>query len=157
MYVMTESSESPANSGVFAFMRGDHVGLRVRDLDAAVAWYRDKLDFRVVRAFEMNGLTFTEMALAGDEMFRLELVSGAGAADRPNTIDLMDSFHLHGWHHLCLRVDDVDKTVAELKRRKVHVTLDPHYNPDWKVRVAFFADPWGNMFELLQPSDGDTR
>lgn len=154
---MTESSESHASSGVFASMRGDHVGLRVGDLDAALAWYRNKLDFRVVRAFEMNGLTFTEMALAGDDVFRLELVSGAGAADRPNTDDLMDSFRLHGWHHLCLRVDDVDETVAELKRRGVRVTLDPHYNPEWKVRVAFFADPWGNMFELLQPSDGQTR
>lgn len=127
-----------------------HVALRIGDRDAGIAWYRDKLGMRVVRAFDLNGMTFTEMAMEGTDPFRLELVSGEGAEERPGNGDLYDSFRLHGWHHLGVWVDDVDQSVAELKARDIRVVLDPVDNNHWSVRVAFFTDPWGNVIELLQ-------
>lgn len=127
-----------------------HVALRIGDREAGIAWYRDKLGMRVVRAFDLNGMTFTEMAMAGTDPFRLELVSGEGAQKRPGTGDLYDSFRLNGWHHLGVWVDDVDEAVAELKARDITVVLDPVDNAHWSVRVAFFTDPWGNVIELLQ-------
>ena len=131
-------------------MRGDHAAFRINELDPVLDWYKDKLDFRVIGQMSLNGMTFTQIAPANDDTFRLELVSGPGAVDRSNNEDLISSFGLHGWHHVGFRVDDVDETVAELRRRGVHITLEPTDNADWEMRVAFFADPWGNTIELIQ-------
>ncbi len=131
-------------------LRGAHVGLRVAERDAAVEWYREKLDMHEVRAFDLMGMTFTEMALAGDPTFRIELVSGPGAQGGAQSDDLYTSFGAHGWHHLGLWVDDVDEAVKTLRDRDVTVTLEPVDNDDWKVRVAFVVDPWSNVIELLQ-------
>ena len=132
----------------FKSMRGDHVGLRVADLDAALDWYRDVLDFRHTRSIEAVGLTFAFMAPPNDDGFEIELVAGPGAADRPKPEDLHATLGLHGWHHLCLRVDDVDGTVAELRRRGAAVIAGPMDFGEIRRRGAFFLDPWGNLFEL---------
>lgn len=50
--------------------------------------------------------------------------------------------------HFALRVDDLDASVAELRRRGVQVS-DP--NPIGTGRQAFLADPWGNGVELHEP------
>ncbi|UIJ72625.1 VOC family protein [Aurantimonas sp. HBX-1] len=136
---------------ILATMRPAHQGLRVPDREAAIAWYCDKLAMRVTRAFTLGPLTFTELEFASGGEFKLELASGGGEDDRPDGEGLMESFARHGWHHFALWVDDVDETVSVLRNRNVRITLDPTDNQDWKVRVAFFSDPWGNVTELLQP------
>jgi len=40
--------------------------------------------------------------------------------------------------------------INELKRRGVTVASEPHDVPAMGLRVAFFADPWGNLFEVIQ-------
>jgi predicted enzyme related to lactoylglutathione lyase len=47
-------------------------------------------------------------------------------------------------------VDSVDAVIDELKRRDVTVASEPHDVPAMGLRVAFFADPWGNLFEVIQ-------
>lgn len=134
-----------------ATMRGDHAGLRVPDLEQALAWYRDTLDFRLVASTEGAGLTWAFIAPPDDDSFLIELAAGPGAADRPAAHELKDTLGLHGWHHLSLRVGNVDDTVAELRRRGVNVIAGPMDFPEIKRRGAFFLDPWGNLFEIIQP------
>lgn len=147
---MTTNASQAQAAGPALALRGAHVALRVGDGDAGIAWYRDMLDMRVARAFDLNGMTFTEMAMPGADPFRIELVSGPGADVGPTGTDLAESFGKLGWHHLGLWVDDVDGTVAELRRRGATITLDPFDNAPWSVRVAFLVDPWNNVIELLQ-------
>lgn len=144
---------SPASnpSSPFASLRGDHVGLRVPDLEAALAWYRDALDFRHAGGTVNNGMAYAFLAPPDDDAFRIELVAGPGAVDRAPWADLHDSQGLHGWHHLCLGVASVDEALAELGRRGVAVVAGPFDVADIGRRIAFFADPWGNLFELTQP------
>jgi lactoylglutathione lyase/glyoxylase I family protein len=47
-------------------------------------------------------------------------------------------------------VDDVDATVAELRRRSVTIVTEPFVLPVIQRRLAFFADPFGNLFELAE-------
>jgi catechol 2,3-dioxygenase-like lactoylglutathione lyase family enzyme len=138
---MSEVQRSKMDRAALATMRPAHQGLRVGDRDTAIAWYRDMLAMQV---------TFTELAFASGTEFRLELVSGDGADDRLENSGLMESFSRHGWHHFALWVDNVDDVVRVLRQRGVRITLDPTDNHDWNVRVAFFADPWENVIELLQ-------
>lgn len=144
---------SPALNALspFASMRGDHVGLRVPNLDEALAWYGEKLDFRIVGSSETNGLLYTLIAPANDDVFRLELMAGPGIVQRTGSSeDLAGSLSVSGFNHVCLRIDGVDEMVAELKRRDVRFLLDPTDSEELQARVAFFADPWGNVFELWE-------
>ncbi len=88
---------------------------------------------------------------AVDDSFRIEVLAGPGASERPLYRELGDSLALSGWHHLCIRVDSADDAVAELKRRSVKIVAEPFDLPEISRRLAFFADPWGNLFELTQP------
>ena len=148
---MPQFSPAPNPASPFRSMRGDHAGVRVSDFEAARVWYGEKLDFRYMGSIESGGLTFALLASADDDSFQLELLAGAGAADRPPYTDLQDSLHLHGWHHVALRVESVDDAVAELRRWSVSIVAEPFDVAELGRRLAFFGDPWGNVFELTQP------
>jgi len=57
---------------------------------------------------------------------------------------------LAGFHHFCLNVSSIDETVAELRRRGVTIVTAPFELPVIGRRLAFLADPWGNLIELAQ-------
>jgi glyoxylase I family protein len=81
--------------------------------------------------------------------FMVELITGPGAENRPSYEDLASSLKLSGFHHVAFRVGSVDETIAELKHRDVIIVSEPHDVPKLGLRVAFFADPWGNLFEVI--------
>ena len=118
--------------------------------DTAVAWYADKLDFRLKQSVSVAGLSFGFLYPAGDDSFHFELMAGPGAAERPPYKDLHDSYNMSGWHHPGFSVDSVDDVINELKHRDVTIASEPHDVPAMGLRVAFFADPWGNLFEVIQ-------
>ena len=115
-----------------------------------MAWYAEKLDFRLKRSVPVAGLTFGFLYHAGDESFYFELMGGPGAAERPAYNDLYDSYKMAGWHHPGFQVDSVDDVIGELKRRNVTIASEPHDVAAMGLRVAFFADPWGYLFEVIQ-------
>jgi catechol 2,3-dioxygenase-like lactoylglutathione lyase family enzyme len=146
---MNTLTESYAPSPL-ASLKINHTAIRVPDFDTAVAWYADKLDFRLKQSVSVAGLSFGFLYPAGDDRFHFELMAGQGAAERPAYKDLHESYKASGWHHPGFSVDNVDAVIDELKRRDVTITTDPHDVPAMGLRVAFFADPWGNLFEVIQ-------
>ena len=146
---MTTLSTLPASSPL-ASLKINHAAIRVPNFDEAVAWYADKLDFRSKQIVSVAGLSFGFLYPAGDDGFHFELMAGPGAAERPAYKDLHDSYNMSGWHHPGFSVDSVDAVINELKRRGVTVASEPHDVPAMGLRVAFFADPWGNLFEVIQ-------
>ena len=98
----------------------------------------------------MGEKTFGFVSSKADNTFSLELLAGPGASPRPSYKDLLDSHQLAGWHHVCLWVDDVDLSVMALRGRGVAIITEPQDVPELNVRFAFFTDPWGNLFELIQ-------
>jgi catechol 2,3-dioxygenase-like lactoylglutathione lyase family enzyme len=138
------------NASPFASWKVDHAAIRVPDFDTAVEWYTEKLDFRLKKNVSFGGLTFAFLSPAGDDSFIFELLAGPGADSRPMCTDLHASFKMAGWHHVCFRVDGVDAAVEQLKQRAVTIVSEPHDVVALGLRVAFFADPWGNIFEFTQ-------
>jgi len=131
-------------------MRGNHVAIRVPDLDAAKTWYHDKLDFRLVHEWSFGDLQLAYMAASTDDTFFIELIGGGSPIPERAYTDLGDSLQAAGFHHLCYMVESVDDTLAELKRRGVTIVNEPFELPDISRRLAFFADPWGNLLELAE-------
>ncbi len=115
-----------------------HACYTVRDLDASVAFYGDKLGLR--HAFDFlddRGRTCGAYLHAGQRTF-IELFAGKPAPPAEG----------QSYRHLCLEVDDIDATVSELRRRGLEVS-DPKLGDDrsWQ---AWLADPDGNRIELHQ-------
>jgi lactoylglutathione lyase len=49
---------------------------------------------------------------------------------------------------IVLEVDDVDAKVRELEARGVRFVSQPTDQPTWRLRVAHFRDPDGNLAEI---------
>ncbi len=150
---MSATSPSIDSSSPFASWKFEHAAIRVPDLDTAVAWYSEKLDFRLMSSSPLGDKVYGFMILPAVEVsFVVELITGAGAQNRPTYNDLASSLGLSGYHHVAFRVDSVDDAIAELKRRDVTIVSEAHDVPKLSLRVGFFADPWGNLFEVIQAS-----
>ena len=113
-----------------------HVCYVVKDLDASIAFYRDKLG--LTPAFDFindKGERFGIYLHVGGRTF-IELFVG----------DLAERAPKQSYQHLCLEVDDFDATVAELRSREVEVTnVNLGSDKSWQ---AWITDPDGNRMEL---------
>lgn len=89
----------------------DHVGIAVRDLDSACAAYAELLGAEVSHREEVSsqGVEVAFLTLAGET--RLELIAPLGAGSP--VARFLDK-RGEGMHHICVRVDDIDATLARL-------------------------------------------
>jgi lactoylglutathione lyase/glyoxylase I family protein len=133
-------------------MKGHHAAVRVPDFEAAKKWYVEKLDFRVIHEWPYADQKLAYVAPATDDNFFIEILGDGNPPPIPKPVysDLGDSLRLAGYHHFCLQVDSIDATVAELKRRGVTIVTEPFELAVINRRLAFFADPFGNLIELAQ-------
>ena len=134
----------------FASMKGHHVALRVPDFEASKRWFVEKLDFRVMHEWPYGGLQLAYLAPPADDAFMVEILGGGSPILEPDHSDLAETLDVAGYHHFCLVVDSVDDTLAELRRRDVTILGEPFELEAIGRRLAFFADPWGNLIELAQ-------
>jgi glyoxylase I family protein len=63
---------------------------------------------------------------------------------------LADSLKYRGYHHFCLNVASVDATLATFCSRGAGIVTEPFVLPAISRRLAFFADPFGNLIELAE-------
>lgn len=143
-------AQNPASP--FASMKGHHVAVRVPDYEAAKRWYVEKLDFRVIHEWPYADQKLAYVGPATDDGFYVELLGDGEPKPIPKPVyaDLGDSLRLAGYHHFCLNVADMDATVEELRRRGVAIVTEPFELPVINRRLAFIADPFGNLIELAQ-------
>jgi catechol 2,3-dioxygenase-like lactoylglutathione lyase family enzyme len=143
-------AKNPASP--FASMKGHHVAVRVPDFEAAKRWYVEKLDFRVIHEWPYADQKLAYVGPATDDAFYVELLGDGEPKPIPKPVytDLGDSLRLAGYHHFCLNVADMDATVAEMRRRGVTIVTEPFELPVIQRRLAFIADPFGNLIELAQ-------
>jgi lactoylglutathione lyase/glyoxylase I family protein len=133
-------------------MRGHHAAVRVPDYEAAKRWFTEKLDFRVIHEWPYEDQRLAYVAPPNDDHFYIELLGDGrpGPVPKPVYTDLGDSLRLAGFHHVCFQVDSVDRTLELLRARGVAIVTEPFVLPVIQRRLAFFADPFGNLFELAE-------
>lgn len=133
-------------------MRGHHVAIRTPSLAEAKDFYVGKLDFRVITEWDYADEKLAYLAPPTDDHFYVEVLGGGENLPtevRPYT-DLVDSLKYRGYHHFCLTVANIDETLATLRARGVPIVAEPFVLPAISRRLAFFADPFGNLIELAQ-------
>ena len=125
-----------------------HVGLSVTDLDAARKWYADVLDMTPGYAFEIAPLGIRGCFMEGHGT-RVELLQRPGARGGIGGQQPPDAMLTLGFGHIAFRVSDLDATYAELLARGATPVWDPRPSPEPGVRMAFVADPEGNLVEFI--------
>jgi lactoylglutathione lyase/glyoxylase I family protein len=136
----------------FADMRGHHVAVRTPSLQAAKDFYVNKLDWRVIAEWDYADEQLAYLAPPADDHFFIEVLGGGDTPPnevRPYT-DLADSLKYRGYHHFCLTVTNVEETIAKLRARGVVIVTEPFVLPAISRKLAFFADPFGNLIELAE-------
>jgi catechol 2,3-dioxygenase-like lactoylglutathione lyase family enzyme len=123
-------------------VRFGHVAFRVANVERAVKWYADAFGARKVFHGEPQAgrqeLMFLEFAPGQHiEIF----THGTGRVSIPaNAI---------GYQHFCLVVDDIDNAISHLATMNVHPER-PVREGRSHYRIAFVADPDGNVIELME-------
>ena len=137
-------------------LRFDHMSLNVRDFDAAMAWYQDKLGFEVEVAWRVEALNGKRLSYLRLNDTVLELVEAdTDGVGLPEAMSFPEHFARTGYGHLCFRADDIDQLLADLADDGVPTfvraeTYDLDGTP-FRRRVGFVKDLEGNVLEFAEP------
>lgn len=109
------------------------------DLDASLAFYRDRLGFTETFRYPRDGAPL-----------HVELGLG-GAVVALSTLDAIDAYGLPASRgepfELALGAEDTNRAVDELRAGGVRVLVEPMVAPNGQ-RVAYLADPDGNRIRV---------
>jgi len=133
-----ERFDKPASLGVA------RIRYMVTDIPGAVAFYTDKLGFKVAA---QSG-SFFALVTRGDVQLLLSPVKGPGGASQPMPNGERPA--PGGWNRIVLYVSDLKGEVDRLRKAGVH------FRNDIVVGLGgneiLLEDPSGNPIELFQPS-----
>lgn len=135
----------------------DHVAIVVKDLDVAIAHYRDALGLELAEIEEVAEQK-VKTAIFGHGMGRVELIC-------PTTEDSGVARYLQkrgeGLHHICVEVEDIEAAMAALREKGAPLLDETPKVGAGGAKVAF-VHPKGNhgvLVELRQGGEphGDER
>ena len=146
-----------------------HVAIHTRNLARLRDFYVDVLGLVIVGGFPEHGIIFVDaggtlVELIEDRRSDARQAEGCPSEARrsegrrrndggPAGAREAEPVHRVGWNHLAWEVADVDATFAELVARGVAPRSPPESFPPEApaFRIAFVADPDGNLLELIRP------
>ncbi|NHT74522.1 VOC family protein [Rhizobiaceae bacterium CRRU44] len=122
------------------------ITLVVPDYDDAIAFYRDSLGFELLEDLDMgDGKRWVVLRPRGARETALLIAKADGAAQAAaigNQTGGRVAFFLH--------TDDFARDHAAMLAKGVAFREEPRHEP--YGTVAVFADPFGNLWDLLQPA-----
>jgi glyoxylase I family protein len=131
--------------------RLDHVGLAVHDLDAAAEWYCAAFDYHREPALRVEAIDLDIVMLRhathGD---RLELLHRPGSAAGLRAADPAEAALCETFGHIAFDVRGLDAAFARAVSLGARPVMTPRPSPEPGVRMAFVADPEGNLVELME-------
>jgi lactoylglutathione lyase len=129
--------------------RVDHIGVRVRNLDRATAFYR-VLGFVVVRRAEGDDVAIIRNAHGVE----LNLVFNANAGDPAANIlmEVRDKFP--GYTHIVLRVASIPESINALKENGIQITQGPVSFGESGQISLLVRDPDRNVIKLRGREQG---
>lgn len=126
----------------------DHVGIAVKDLNAALAFYRDALGLEIEAPEEVASQHVRAHFIPVGES-KLELLEATSAE---SAIAKYVEKRGPGLHHITLRVEDINAAVAQLKARGARL-IDEQPRPGAEGAMIAFVHPaaaHGVLVELKQ-------
>ena len=136
---------------MIAVNRIHHTGVVVRSLEQAYGFYRDTLGLRLVKeeVMEYQGVRAALLDLGNSFLELLEPIDGETGIAR------FLERRGEGMHHVCLEVDDIRASLAELKSQGVEL-IDQEPREGLTGTIAFLhpAALRGVLVELVEKGSG---
>ena len=127
------------------YQRIAHIALVVKEYDEAIAFYTEKLDFRLLEDTDLgNGKRWVMVAPPGAKETCL-LLARAANEEQAKSIGNQTG----GRVFLFLFTDDFERDYQKLREKEVHFVRPPQDFP--YGRVAVFEDLYGNLWDLIEP------
>ena len=121
-------------------MKWYHIGIKAKDSEAAIRFYREILGLAVVDAVEVWGKKFT---FVGNDTIQIE-IEQANPGDTP-----ADPSAMTGLNHFSVVVDDIHKLVKEARAKGADVLMDPFSSRPDRL-TTFIKDPDGVLIQVIQ-------
>ena len=118
----------------------DHIHLRSADPEGTAAWFERMLGAEVIRSTQ-QGKPRIDLKLGGAKIFIAAVAPGDAVNPAPTT-------PYQGLDHFGLAVSGIDAIAAELKRKGVEFSKEPHV-PRPGMKICFLRGPQGISIELL--------
>ena len=128
-------------------MKIDHFAFEVSDLDASLKFYVDKLGFKLETTF-MDLQEHETLAVVETAGGKLELIQVLDENNQPQRFEPV-VVRKHFCPHLALQVDDIEKTLANVKRQDVALVRGP-LEISSIVKWFYVCDPDQNVIEFFQ-------
>jgi lactoylglutathione lyase len=135
----------------------DHVGVNVADLPGMTAWYVAALGLEVELEFTLDHVAFSGVVLRSPEGHRVELLHRPGSVAGLQAADPVEAALTRGFGHVAFDVADVDAAYDALVAAGATDRMSPRPSPEPGVRMAYVADPEGNLLELLDRTSAAGR
>ncbi len=110
--------------------------LRIRDLEASIAFYHGILGLPIERRFESRGKQIAMLGEAGQPL--LELIQGSEVVVQP-----------HNGISLGFEVECLDRAMEEMRQQGIPIVRGP-IEPNPHLRFFYIADPDGFEIQLAQ-------
>ena len=135
----------PMRQPPFSVLRIDHVVLRVKDIERAIAFYRDVLGCTVEKRRDDLGLVHMRVGASLIDLITpdgpLGKQGGALAGKEGRNVD-----------HLCLRIEPFDETAIRASMARhgvpVHGDVQNNFGAEGNGPSIYISDPDGNSVEL---------
>jgi lactoylglutathione lyase len=122
----------------------DHLHLVSRDPKAAALYYQKMFDAKIIESIEPDGKPRIDLNINGLVIFIFPVGSKEDLPDSPIG-------RYVGLDHFGFRVDNLDETVTELKRRGVEFAVEPFMRRPG-LKSAFVRAPENVRIEILERS-----
>jgi len=121
-------------------MKWHHMGIKAKDSEASIRFYRDILGLAIVDTVEIWDKTFT---FVGNDTIQIEIeqANPGDAQAEPSTMT--------GLNHFCVVVEDIHRLVGEARGKGANVLMDP-FQPRPDRFTTFIQDPDGVMIQVIQ-------
>ena len=118
----------------------DHIHLRTADPEGMAKWFETMLGAQILRTMQ-QGKPRLDIKLGGANIFIAPVAPGDGVNAPPVT-------PYQGLDHFGLTVSNIDAVAADLKKKGVEFTKEPH-SPRPGIKICFLRGPQGISIELL--------
>jgi lactoylglutathione lyase len=127
-------------------LKFDHIHIKCRDLDKAVEYYEKVFNAKVFARDDLGGVPLVRLDLGG---IMLNLAGLGKAETLPDPEPREKLWPRLGLGHFGVVVDDLDRTVREMKAKGAEFFREP-WEPLPGTRVAFVKGPEEDVIEIVQ-------
>lgn len=126
-----------------------HFAITVDDMDEAIAWFEDVLNFKLRMKSEMTPMGFKAGFMDNGEGFEVEIFEPAEVKPLPEERKLPNTDNLTiGNKHLAFKVDDLEKVHQEFVEKGIEIVMPPF--DAFGLHCAFIHGPAGILIEFIE-------